>query len=137
MSYDLSNLYKRETVDLGLFQVTVIEVPHGKIIDVQKEFIGKLQMAETKAGIKKNIRAKHLDTTSMNDKKQWLAIESWTLKDANGKDVPVCAEAWLALPHNITEQVEKVIARLNPNMDEAFPDEDGEDTDESGGADSE
>lgn len=136
MKYDLSHLYKREVVDLGFFQVTVIEVPHGKVIDVQKEFIGKLQMAETKAGIKKNIRAKQLDTTGMNDKRQWLAIESWTLKDANGKDVPVEADAWLSLPHNITEQIEKVIARLNPNLDEAFSVEDDEDSDESGRTDS-
>ena len=128
MNFDFSHLYRKETVNLGvlgghLLQVVVREVPHGEYVALQKDLIGEVHMSANKRDLENQMRSKKLDVTDFQDRKVLIAIESWTLRDNVGNDVPVCIEAWHALPHSLTEQIEKAVNSLNPDIDDEFQNE--------------
>lgn len=125
MTIDLSHLYETESVDVGPFTVTVREVPHGEIVALQRRMFGDVRMSKDKRNIQSQIENIRLDIAGFSDEKNVLAIQSWTLTDAAGNDVPVSLEAWQALPHHITEQIEEVVDRLNPDGDDDFQGDDG------------
>lgn len=127
MTFDFSNLYKTETVNIGiqgkdLFAVTVREIPHGEFLQLQKDTIGEMKLTKNKREAERQLENIKISAPEMADRKTLLGIAAWTLKDATGADVPVCLEAWRALPHSITEQIEKAVNGLNPDIDDEFQD---------------
>jgi len=129
MTLDLSHLYTTETVEIGgHFSVTIREIPHGEMVDLQRKLFGDFQATKSKFEFDQQLKNKRLDVTGFSDGKNLLAIQSWTLTDSNGEAVPVSMEAWHALPHYITEQIEEVIERLNPDLDDEFRDEPGDES---------
>lgn len=123
---NLSHLYKTETANIsGLFFVTVREIPHGEMVNLQRKLIGEFHATKNQFELDQQLKSKRLDVTGFADSKNLLAIQSWTLQDANGDDVPVSLEAWHALPHYITEQIEEVVERLNPDLDDEFQEDAG------------
>lgn len=123
--YDFSDEYNTKDLDLGVFngypfRVTVQEIPHGKYTQLQQSFIGKMHIAENEHSLKKQLSEKEVDPVIYSDNRTLAGIQSWTLCERNGTPVPVCPEAWQALPHRITEKIEKGIAELNPTLDSDF-----------------
>lgn len=124
--FDFSHLYKKETVDIcGLFSVTVREIPHGDYAKLQKNMLGNVHLSTSQHEINNQIRQKTLDVTDFQDRRMLMAIDSWTLTNADGTPVDVTMEAWHALPHSLTEQIEKAVKGLNPTLDEDFQGESG------------
>ena len=131
MTFDFSNLYRTQTVTIGiqdkdLFTVTVREIPHGDFLQLQKETIGETRIPKNKRDADRMLENIKFSAPDMQDRRMLLGIQEWTLKDAKGVDVPVCMEAWRALPHVITEQIEKAVNGLNPDLDEEFQGESGD-----------
>lgn len=117
--FNFSHLYTTETVELPEgFSVTVREVPHGEYVDMQKSMFGSFQVTTDKRKMQQQLENMQMSPADFIDGLHFLAIESWTLKDADGNDVPLSLEAWKALPHRITERIEEVITRLNPSIDD-------------------
>lgn len=129
---DLSYLYHVETVSVANFTVDVREIPHGEMIALQRKIFGDFQATKTSFEFDQQLKGKKLDVTGFADEKNLLAIQSWTLKDVGGKDVPVSLEAWHALPEWIIKQIEKGVERLNPELDESFQEEPGMESEEQG-----
>ena len=125
--YNFSQLYKTSVIDVTdpddkvLFQVTAKQISRGAKASIQKNMLGKISIPENKRAAKQQREKMDLDVTRANDETQVASIESWTLQ-SDGEDVPVCIEAWLALPSYITEQIEEGIKVLNPELDEEFQD---------------
>ena len=137
MTYDFSHLLRTETISIeGWFGVTLREIPHGEVVGMQAEMFKsvKLDMSGGKHAIKTSVNREvqrvlnsgEMSPTEFQDQKMLLGIESWTLQDYDGNDVPVCMDAWKALPHAITERIEKAIGELNPDLDEEFPGKSGD-----------
>lgn len=125
MTYDFSHLYKTKTLSLGKFQVVVQEISHGKFAEAQDEMLSKVDWDGEKDSVNKSmlaaVKAGKLSTNDMNDFRTIAGIQSWTLTDKNTGDiVPVCLEVYRLLPHVITEQIEKAIEELNPELDSTF-----------------
>lgn len=123
--FDFSDEYLNETIDLGIFNghafmVTVQEIPHGKYTQLQQSFIGKMHIPENKDQAKRELREKEVDPVLYSDNQNLAGIREWTLKRKDGTDIPVCDKAWEALPHRLTELIEKAIARVNPTLGEDF-----------------
>lgn len=119
VQFDFSHLYKSETVEvMPGFSVTIREVPHGEYVDMQKNMFGSFQVTTDKRKMQQQLESMSMSPADFVDGLHFLAIESWTLKDASGNDVPLSVDAWKALPHRITEQIEEVITRLNPTIDD-------------------
>lgn len=125
MTYNLSHLYRTETVDIGPFAVTVREIPHGEFVKLQKSMLGTISLSGDQSSIQRQLESKKLDGAEFADQQAMLGIDSWTLVDLKGEAVPVCLEAWRALPHHITERIEEAINRLNPDVDDDFQSESG------------
>ena len=132
MTYDFSHLYKRETVDIGLFSVTVREIPHGEMVALQESILGRTHLSSNKGEVQRQIEQITFSGPEFADQQALMGIESWTLQDSAGEPVPVCLEAWRALPHHITEAIEAAIEELNPEMDEEFPGEPGNGSESQG-----
>lgn len=134
MTFDFSHLNYTETVEVldrnenVLFSVVVGEITHGQKADIQMKLMQNVDIpiGKNKAANERKMQASLKDAMKNGDVaksslyEELAAIKSWTLKDANGEDVPVCLEAWEALPKFLSAQVEKVIERLNPDVDEEF-----------------
>jgi hypothetical protein len=123
--YDFSDEYISEEVDLGTFNghpfiVTVQEIPHGKYTRLQQGFIGKMHLTDNEAAHKKQLEEKEVDPIEFVENRNFAGINKWTLRLKDGTPVDVCEEAWEALPHRLTEKIEKAIARVNPTMDKDF-----------------
>lgn len=126
--YDFSDEYDTEDVDLGIFNgypfiVTIQEIPHGKYTKLQQGFIGKMHLTDTPQAHKKQMEEKEVDPIEFVENRVLAAIGKWTLRLKDGSPVPVCEEAWKALPHRLTEKIEKANARVNPTMQADFRDE--------------
>lgn len=136
--FDFSHLSKTETVEIMFngavaFTAIVREIPHGAKADAQRMMMASLDLSikgmnkgqidsALSRSMEKGLKSGNLDITASSDMEAVAAIQSWTLKNKEGDDIPVCLEAWRALTHNITEQIEAAIERLNPEMDENFSD---------------
>lgn len=123
--YDFSDEYNTKEVDLGIFNgypfiVTVQEIPHGKYTQLQKSFIGTMHIAENEQEVKKQLAQKEVDPVTYSDNRTLAGIREWTLREKDGTAIPVLQEVWEALPHRITEQIEKGIAELNPTLSSDF-----------------
>lgn len=130
---NFSHLYRTEDVHIErdgktLFVVTVGEIPHGVITDLQAQMLSQMQFENQRKGLKpdlvKSIKG-GLNPNDFNDGKTLAGIKSWTLTDDDGNAVPVTIEAYKALPHWVTEQIEAGIERLNPELDDDFRHDDG------------
>lgn len=124
--YDFSDNYLTEEIDLGVFyghpfKVVVTELSNEVYVKFQQEFLGTFTIPENKRDLKAQLREKVIDPTKRNDRLSLAAVKSWTLKDRDGNDVPVCEPAWKALPRRLTEKIEEAIERLNPSIDADFP----------------
>lgn len=134
IAYDFSNLYHTETVEVKrgntvIFTAVVREITHGEKSDAQAAMMANIDIPtegskvrrqqEMKAQLSKAMKNGVSAKVSLHE--ELAAIQSWTLKDAQGNDVPVCAEAWTALPYYLSSQIVSVIERLNPDdMDDEF-----------------
>lgn len=132
--FDFSHLYRTDTVDVKssdgkvLFQAVVREITHEEKTRAQVSMLSEIEFPTE--GSKKSRqremsrRMKELDrphaatTNALNE--EIFAIVSWTLKDASGKDVPVCIDAWRKLPAYLCEQIVEAIEELNPELDGDF-----------------
>lgn len=126
--YDFSDQYLSKELDLGQFNgypffVTVQEIPHGKYTQLQKNFIGKMHLTDNEKDAKQQLQDKEVDPVAYTDNRNLAGIREWTLKTKAGDDIPVCDGAWEALPHRLTEKIEKGIAELNPTLDKDFREE--------------
>lgn len=122
-TFDFSHLFRTETVNISPELVVVVrEIPHGDYVEMQKALMGDIKLSRDKNAINRQIENIKLSAPEFADRKAVLGIQSWTLKDASGKEAPVCIEAWRALPHHITEVIEKAIDDLNPDIDDEFQD---------------
>ncbi len=126
MKFDFSHFVTTETTPIckdgkPIFEVTTQEIPHGEYVKLQQGIMGSLKMGKKK-DIEKQIDNIELDATAFSDGRILLGIQSWTLQNADGSAVAVSMESWHALPHYMTEQIEKAVERLNPNLDDEFQD---------------
>ena len=124
MKFDFSHFVTTETTPICkdekvIFEVIAQEIPHGEYVKLQQSIMGNLKMGKKK-DIERQIDKIELDATAFSDGRILLGIQSWTLKNADGSDVAVSMESWHALPHYMTEQIEKAVDRLNPNLDDEF-----------------
>ena len=132
--FDFSHLYKTETVDVKCadgsiaFSAVVREITHAEQTRAQTTFIAHVEIplegskkSRTRQ-IKENMKAVDRgNTAAITAMKEEIAgIASWTLKDANGNPVPVCYEAWEALPEWVAKQISDAIERLNPEIEDDF-----------------
>ena len=124
MTYDFSHMYRTEVIQIAPeFTVTVREITHGEYAAIQEEFMGHLTRSHKGTGYE--LEKKRISAVSFQERKSLLGIAEWSLKTKDGEPVPVCIEAWSALPHHVTEVIEAAIERLNPDLDEEFPGESG------------
>lgn len=123
--YDFSDEFNSENIDCGIFNgypfiVTVIELSNDKYVRLQKEFLGTFHLPDGESSMKEQLANKQVDPAAFNDNRALSAVASWTLKQKDGTDIPVCMPAWKALPRRITELIEKGIAKLNPTLEADF-----------------
>lgn len=117
---------KRPNTDKVLFTAVVRELTQGDKAEAQRAMFKNVNL--NTSGSKKQIQRSINDALNsvmqsgqmltISELEEVAAIESWTLKDADGKDVPVSVEAWRALPASLAAQIEEVIERLNPSLDD-------------------
>jgi hypothetical protein len=138
MTFDFSHLYTTETIKIQVkgkivFSVVVQEIPHGAKADAQKVMLSNIDLnlkgmkkdqinSALANGMSSSLKSGNLDVGISADMESIAAIQSWTLTDKKGDPVPICLEAWRALPEIMTVQIEEAIERLNPEMDEDFQD---------------
>lgn len=136
MTFDLSHLYRSETIDVltiddkVVFSVTVRQITHGEQTDAKALVMSEVEVPID--GSKAHRRRKLRDelkkamqngvSAKISIYEEIAAIESWTLKDASGQDVPVCVEAWRALPALFATQITEAIEMVNPELDDEFQD---------------
>lgn len=135
--YDASQFYREKTFTLKrndgfvLFDVTVTEISREKKAELQAEMFSHVDMdlsgtskksmqQETQKRISKAM--KEIKATEFTDRGTVLGIKSWTWANADGSLVPVCFEAFRALPEWATDVIEKEVEALNPELDEEFQD---------------
>lgn len=123
--YDFSSEYLQKELDLGgfmghPFKVIVQEIPHGKYVNLQRDFIGTMSIPKDKAEQERIMAEKQVDPIGFADSNFLAGIASWTLKTRDGTPIPVEQEAWELLPHRITEKIEAGIKSLNPQMEADF-----------------
>jgi hypothetical protein len=141
MQFDFSHFYQEKTVDIKngetvIFQVVVTEIATGDSAQIQNEAFSHVDMekvtAKTKKGrqkqIQKQINAamKEMNGGESAVRETLCGVKSWTLTDASGKPVPVDYAVFMKLPKSITKQIETAVEELNPEEDEEFPDDDGD-----------
>jgi hypothetical protein len=132
-TYDFSNLYHTETVEVKrgnvvIFTAVVREITHGEKSDAQAAMMANIDIPTEGSKVRRQAIMKEQLSKAMKSgvsakvslHEELAAIQSWTLKDAQGTEVPVCAEAWMALPYYLSSQIVSVIERLNPEIDEDF-----------------
>jgi hypothetical protein len=134
MTFDLSHLYKTETVDVKLpdgktlFQVVVREITHGEKTQAQTAILSEVEMP-TEGSKKSRQREMKRQWKEVDKggaaaksalKEEISAIVSWTLTDAKGNPIPVCIEVWRELPASLCEQIVEAIERLSPELDDDF-----------------
>lgn len=126
-TYDFSHLYSTQTFEVTdnngvvIFEVTAKQIAHGAHVDIQKNMLGNLHVPKNKKDAEKQITSIQFDVTAMTDKTNIASIKSWTF-EIDGKPIPVCIEAWRALPKYVIAQIEEGIKVLNPELDEDFQD---------------
>lgn len=134
MTFDFSHLYKREIAEVKghdgtvLFTAIIREVTHGEKTDAQTQMMREVDIPMTKNKAQRERQvADELKRALQNGVsgkislvEELAAIESWTLTDADGSDIPVCLEAWRALPAFLAQQIVTVIERINPDLDDDF-----------------
>lgn len=138
MNFDFSHLYNKETVevmdkDTVIFTAVIREVSHGAKTEAKVKIIENLDIPTTKnkkrhaKQMKEQMKIAQRNGSISNQSlfEEVSAIESWTL-ELDGKPVKVCVEAWAALPSRMCVQIEKVIERLNPDLDDDFRDDDAD-----------
>lgn len=140
MALKLSHLYNEKTIDVVrgdtvLFRVTVQEIPTGEAAKIQNESFKLVDMekvtANSKQGRRKQVAKqinqamKEVNGGELAIRETLLGVKSWTLLDDDGHSVPVGFAAWMLLPKYITKQIEDAVEELNPELDEEFPDEVG------------
>jgi len=131
MTLDLSHLFNTETVDVMrgdevVFTATIREITYGEKADAQArmfasfnaDMAGSRSQREREMSREMKRMMRDGDPLKTAVYEEVAAIASWTLKDAGGKDVPVSLEAWRALPKWASVQIEEVIERLNPDVDD-------------------
>lgn len=138
LQFDFSDLYSSEVVEVKnhagkvVFTATVREITHGEKTQAQTAMLANIDMP---TGGSKERRKHELELQMKQAMKNGVsanislyeevaAIQSWTLTN-QGKPVPVCVEAWKALPMSLASQIVTVIERLNPDVDEDFRSEAG------------
>lgn len=137
VQFDTSAFYREKTFSLTrndgvvLFDVTVTEISREKKANLQAEMFSRVDMDMTGTS-KKNIRQeaqkrigaaiKDIRATEFADRETVLGIKSWGWKAADGTPVPVCYEAFTALPQWATDVIDKEVEALNPDLDEEFQD---------------
>ena len=141
MEFNFSHLYKTETVDVMngdevVFSATVRQITHGEKSEAQARMLAEVDIPlegskarrkrEMKQAMKKAMQSGVSTRVSMYE--ELAAIQSWTLQDADGNDVPVCADAWTSLPSAMANQITEAIERLNPDLDDEFRDDDGDES---------
>ena len=133
-TFDFSHLNYTETVDVTdregnvIFTAVIGELTHGEKADIQMRLMQNVDIpiGKNKASNERKMQASMKDAIKNGSimesglYEEIASIKSWTLVDANGADVPISIEAWKALPVFITAQIEKVIERLNPDLDAEF-----------------
>jgi hypothetical protein len=133
LQFDFSHLYRTETVDIdGLFQVTVSEIPHGKVKALQDGMFKGMDLTSvdmTNQSKMNDVMQRQLasglstgtfSATEFSDRQTLLGVQSWTLTSQDGSPVPVCYEAWVAFKVSWVNQIEKAVERLNPKLDKEF-----------------
>jgi hypothetical protein len=134
MNFDFSHLYNTEPVAVKnargdtLFTAVVREITHGEKTAAQAAMMADITVPTEGSKDRRKREMKEQMTKAMKNgvsanvslHEELSAIQSWTLKDAKGADVPVCADAWKALPAFLSKQITDVIERLNPEIDEDF-----------------
>lgn len=145
MKFDLKHLYALAIVNVTdvqgniLFTANVREISHGEKTEAQSKMMAEVEIpidgspASRKRQLKKSMKQALANgvSTRISLYEELAAIDSWTLQDGDGNDVPVCAEAWQGLPSGLAKQIVEAIERLNPELDDEFPDDDAdESTDE-------
>lgn len=137
MEFDFSHLYKTAIVEVThpdgspAFSATIREITQGEKTEAQMSLMSTVDvpMEGSKKSREKIFKQRVKDTDKggvaalVSLKLEVAAIADWTLTDAKGKPVPVCLEAWRKLPAFYAAQLEPVIERLNPEMDDEFQDE--------------
>lgn len=135
--FDVSAFYRERTFSLTrddgvvLFDVTVTEVSREKKAALQSEMFSHVDMdlsgvskkqiqQETQKRISSAI--KKIQATEFADRETVAGIKSWTWQNADGSPVPVCYEAFTALPTWATDIIDKEVEALNPELDEEFQD---------------
>lgn len=128
-----SHLYRKETVRIytGVpdadFDVVVQEISHGKISELQSAIFSNLDLSLSNPSnmqvsmmesMQKALTAGRFKATEFNDNKTLAGIESWTLLDDDGEPADIDIETWNQLPEFITDQIEKAVAKLNPDVDD-------------------
>jgi hypothetical protein len=136
MNFDFSHLYNQEVVHVQnakgepVFTAVVREITHGEKSGVQTVMMADMEIptegskATRQRLIKEQMKKamKNGVSAKISVYEELAAIESWTLKDVKGNEVPVCQEAWNALPYFLSKQIVDAIERLNPEIDEDFQD---------------
>lgn len=110
--------YRTETITVDDYTATFREIPNGEYEELQKKFFGDVHLSTKKENLERQMNEKHVSFPEFAQKKNILAIESWSRK---GKDMPVDIAVWRALPMRVTAKFEAVIERLNPEDEETFP----------------
>lgn len=131
--YNFSHLVATETVKVKqpasgktLFTAVVREITQGDKAEAQRAMFKNVSLdtGGSKTQLKRSINSalnsvmQSGEMLTISELEEVAAIESWTLKDADGNEVPVCVEAWRALPASLASQIEEVIERLNPSLDD-------------------
>lgn len=115
--------YRTETIEVDDYVATFREIPNGEYEELQKEFFGDVHLSTKKDNLERQMNQKHVSFPEFAQKKNVLALVSWTRK---GKTMPVHIDVWRALPMRVTGKFEAVIERLNPEDEETFPDGHGD-----------
>jgi hypothetical protein len=135
-AFDFSHLFATETIEVKLpdgtkvFDCTVREVTHGEKSKAQGVILSQIDIPTTtnKRENQRQMSRAIADAIGGGATlyqaliEEVIAIRSWTLKTKEGEDVPVCLEAWTALPVFLAAQIEGAIERINPSLDDEFPD---------------
>lgn len=111
--------YASETIVVGDHCFTVREISNGENEKLQKDFFGDVALSSKKDNLEKQLNQKRVNFPEFAQLQNFAAIAAWTYK---GESVPLEIENWRNCPKSVTDQVEKVIERLNPSDSEEFPD---------------
>jgi len=134
MIYNFDSLYRTETIEIKrdknlLFTVIVQEVSQEASAKLQNEmFTGlDLDLEGSKNKVKSKVQSQisallksgKFSATEYAARQTLLGIRSWDLI-VDGQAVPVCYEAFQALPKWVTSLIEKGVDLLNPELEDDF-----------------